>query len=300
MGVKEVRGFIANPKASKKTQFYQIKQRFQLYDLKPTAENMNITDAIAIPLAYKKLAMSGNLHKSFRDVNSNVGQAVVSYKNFGKTLEELFESRSVFRSVGNGKHIVPKVSLQDMGLKKGLVKDFKSSHSARYASYDLSATHPGVVVFEIDENGTPLILFHHTFTLKKSNNKAKIGTPSYEIEVASNLLISLLTLYLHFEIQHVIFEYSDWHRAGKALAVDRIAINSLFFSYGVIMAGAYQLGLQVSGINATEAKSILTGKKTATKQDIEKIINPKFPFLKNEHTRDAAAVAIAYITKTKQ
>jgi len=46
------------------------------------------------------------------------------------------------------------------------------------------------------------------------------------------------------------------------------------------------------GVNATDAKFELAGKKNAGKAEMEAVIDPRYPFLKNEHTRDAAALML--------
>ena len=95
-------------------------------------------------------------------------------------------------------------------------------------------------------------------------------------------------------IQGVVFEYSDWHRSGRGAEFlkDRIAIDSLFFAYGALMAAAYHLKIPMIGVNATDAKLELAGKKNAGKAEMEAVIDPRYPFLKNEHTRDAAALML--------
>ncbi len=58
------------------------------------------------------------------------------------------------------------------------------------------------------------------------------------------------------------------------------------------MAAAYHLKIPLLGVNATEAKLGLAGKKNASKAEMEAVIGPRYPFLKNEHTRDAAALML--------
>ena len=95
-------------------------------------------------------------------------------------------------------------------------------------------------------------------------------------------------------IQGVVFEYSDWHRGGRGAEFqkDRIAIDALFFAYGALMAAAYHMKTPMIGVNATAAKLELAGKKNAGKAEMEAVIDPLYPFLKNEHTRDAAALML--------
>jgi len=72
-------------------------------------------------------------------------------------------------------------------------------------------------------------------------------------------------------IQGFVFEYSDWHRGGRGAEFlkDRIAIDSLFFAYGALMAAAYHMKIPMIGVNATAAKLGLAGKKNAGKAEIE-------------------------------
>jgi Holliday junction resolvasome RuvABC endonuclease subunit len=152
-----------------------------------------------------------------------------------------------------------------------------------------------VVVYDQIPGENPQIVFHHTFTLERPQPDRKKAQAAYEIAVASNILRLLTILKVTLGIQGVIFEYSEWHRSGRGAEFhkDRLAIDALFFAYGALLAAAYHHKLPLVGVNALQAKATLTGKKNAGKAQMKVSVDPLYPFLKNEHTRDAAGLMLA-------
>jgi Holliday junction resolvasome RuvABC endonuclease subunit len=295
LGVNEVRQLVIGHQATKPAQFDYIRARFQLKDLAKTEANMNVTDAIALPLAFSKVNQYPNISKQRKDIiERRYGKAVLAFQVHTSVVADQFGHRSALRAAPA---LAGDVTLKSLGLAGHLTPEYRKSAEAqgeRWASIDISASHPGVVVYDRIESENPRIVFHHTFTLERALPDRKKAQSAYEIAVASNILRMAAILKAALNIQGIVFEYSDWHRGGrgKEFMKDRIAIDSLFFAYGALMAAAYHLKLPMVGVNATDAKQETTGKKNAGKAEIEAVIDPQYPFLKNEHTRDAAALML--------
>ncbi len=295
MGVNEVRELVMGHSASKRAQFDYIRLRYQLMNLANNEANMNVTDAIALPLAFSKVNQYPNRSKKRKDIIDNrYGKAVFAFQVHTSVVADQFGNRSALRAMPAK---VEQVTLKSLRLTNHLTPEYRKNSEAqgeRWASIDLSATHPGVVVYDRKEGENPHIVFHHAFTLERSQPDRKKAQSAYEIAVASNILRMLAILKATLNIQGILFEYSDWHRSGRGAEFrkDRIAIDSLFFAYGALMAAAYHMKIPMLGVNATEAKLGLAGKKNASKAEMEAVIGPRYPFLKNEHTRDAAALML--------
>jgi Holliday junction resolvasome RuvABC endonuclease subunit len=295
MGVNEVRALVMGHHASKRAQFDYIRARYQLLDLANNEANMNVTDAIALTLAFSKVNQYPNNSKQRKDfIERRYGKAVFAFQVHTSVVADQFGNRSALRTMPaeDGS-----MTLKSLGLSSHLTPEYRTNTEARgerWASIDISVTHPGVVVYDRRAGENPQIVFHHTFTLERSLADRKKAQSAYEMAAASNILRMLAILKATLNIQGVVFEYSDWHRGGrgKEFLKDRIAIDSLFFAYGALMAGAYHMKIPMIGVNATDAKLELAGKKNAGKADMKAVIDPLYPFLKNEHTRDAAALML--------
>ena len=295
MGVKEVRRLVMGHSATKRAQFDTIRLRYKLLDLEKNEANMNITDAIALPLAFYRVNQYPNSSSQRLDIiNNRYGKAVFAFQVHASVVADQFGNRSALRVMPAG---AEQVTLKSLRLANHLTPEYRKNLEAqgeRWASIDISAAHPGVVVFDRRDGETPRIVFHHTFTLEPSLPDRKKAQSAYEIAVASNILRMVAILKVTLNIQGLVFEYSDWHRDGRGAEFrkDRIAIDSLFFAYGALMAAAYHMMIPMIGVNATDAKLEMTGKRNAGKTEMETIIGPLYPFLKNEHTRDAAALML--------
>jgi hypothetical protein len=257
--------------------------------------NMNVTDAIALPLAFSRVNQHPNISKQRKDIiDRRYGKAVFAFQVHTSVVADQFGNRSALRAMPPE---VGQVTLKSLGLTSHLTPEYRKNseaHGERWASIDISAAHPGVVVYDQREGENPRIVFHHTFTLERSLPDRKKAKSAYEIAVTSNILRMLAILKAALNIQGVVFEYSDWHRGGRGAEFlkDRNAIDSLFFAYGSLMAAAYHMKIPMIGVNATDAKLELAGKKNAGKAEMGAVISPLYPFLKNEHTRDAAALML--------
>lgn len=295
LGVNEVRGRVVVQHASKRAQFEYIRMRYHLTDLVCDEATMNVTDAIALAETFGSVYRQPALSKEHREIiDQRLGKAVFAFQCHGSAVAGQLGSRG---ALGAMPARPAPVSLEGLGLAGHLTPEYKKNRSPqgkRWAAVDISATHPGVVVYDQKEAENPRIVFHATFALDRAQPNRKKTQAAYEIAVASNILRFLAILKAALGIEGVIFEYSDWHRRGRGaeFMIDRIAIDSLFFSYGALLAGAYHLMLPVIGVNASDAKLELTGKKNAGKANIKKAITPLYPFLKSEHTRDAAALML--------
>jgi Holliday junction resolvasome RuvABC endonuclease subunit len=295
MGVNEVRKLVIGHHAAKHAQFDYIRTRYKLLDLAKNEANMNVTDAIALPLAFTKVIQHPDISKQRKDIiDRRYGKAVFAFQVHTSVVADQFGNRSALRAMPAE---VGPATLKSLELTSHLTPEYRKNseaHGERWASIDISAAHPGVVVYDRKEGENPRIVFHHTFTLERSLPDRKKAQSAYEIAVTSNILRMLAILKATLNIQGVVFEYSDWHRGGRGAEFqkDRIAIDSLFFAYGVLMAAAYHMKIPMIGVNATDAKLELAGKKNAGKTEIEAAIDPLYPFLKNEHTRDAAALML--------
>lgn len=294
MGVNEVRDLVMGHPATKRAQFDYIRARYKL-DLAVAEANMNVTDAIALPLAFSRVLQQSDTSKQRQEIiDRRYGQAVFAFQVHTSVVSDQFGSRSALRAMPAE---AGAVTLKSASLTGHLTSEYRKSSAAqgeRWAAIDISATHPGVVVYDRIAGENPQIVFHHTFTLGRSVPDRKQAQSAYEIAVASNILRMLAILKSALNIQGVVFEYSDWHRSGRGVELmkDRKAIDSLFFAYGALMAAAYHLKMPMIGVNASDAKLELAGKKNAGKAEIEAVIDPLYPFLKNEHTRDAAALML--------
>ncbi len=295
MGVNETRKLVIGHQATKRAQFDYIRRQYNLSNLANNEANMNVTDAIALPLAFSRVSQRPDISKQRKDIiDRRYGRAVFAFQVHTSVVSDQFGNRSALRALPA--EIGP-VTLKSLGLAGHLTHEYrKNSHAQgnRWASIDISAAHPGVVVYDRQEGENPRIVFHHTFTLERSLPDRKKAQSAYEIAVASNILRMLAVLKAALDIQGVVFEYSDWHRSGRGAEFmqDRIAIDSLFFAYGALMAAAYHMKIPMIGVNATDAKLELAEKKNAGKTAMEAVIDPLYPFLKNEHTRDAAALML--------
>jgi Holliday junction resolvasome RuvABC endonuclease subunit len=295
MGVNEVRELVMGRHATKRAQFDYIRLRYKLLNLASSEANMNVTDAIALPLAFSRVNQQLNISKQRKDIiDRRYGKAVLAFQVHTSVVADQLGSRSALRAMPAE---IGQVTLKSLGLASHLTPEYRKNSTAqgeRWAAIDISAAHPGVVVYDRRKGENPRIVFHHTFTLERSLPDRKKAQSAYEIAVTSNILRMLAIMKSTLSIQGVIFEYSDWHRGGRGVEFrkDRIAIDSLFFAYGVLMAAAYHMKIPLIGVNATDAKLKLVGKKNAGKADIEAAIDPLYPFLKNEHTRDAAALML--------
>lgn len=295
MGVNEVRELVMGHHATKRAQFETIRLRYKLLDLANNEANMNVTDAIALPLAFSRVTQYPNISKQRKDlIDRRYGKAVVTFQFHTSVVADQFGKRSALRAMPAE---VAQVTLNSLGLTAHLTPEYRKNLGAqgeRWASIDISATHPGVVVYDRRAGENPRIVFHHTFTLERSLPDRKKAQSAYEIAVTSNILRMLAILKAALNIQGVVFEYSDWHRGGRGVEFlkDRIAIDSLFFAYGGLMAAAYHMKIPMLGVNASDAKLELAGKKNVGKADMQAAIEPFYPFLKNEHTRDAAALML--------
>jgi Holliday junction resolvasome RuvABC endonuclease subunit len=295
MGVNEVRDLVMGHPATKRAQFDYIRTRYKL-DLAVAEANMNVTDAIALPLAFSRVLQQPDISKQRKEIiDQRYSKAVFAFQVHTSVVSDQFGNRSALRAmpaeVGSG------VTLKSSRLAVHLTPEYRKNpqtQGKRWASIDISATHPGVVVYDRKTGENPRIVFHHTFTLERSLPDRNKARSAYEIAVASNILRMLALLKVTLNIEGIVFEYSDWHRSGRGAEFykDRIAIDSLFFAYGALMAAAYHLKIPMIGVNASDAKLELAGKKNACKAEIEAVIDPLYPFLKNEHTRDAAALML--------
>jgi Holliday junction resolvasome RuvABC endonuclease subunit len=298
MGVNEVRNLVMGHSAAKRAQFGYIRSRYQLVDLADNEENWNVTDAIALPLAFSRVNQQPVISKQHKDIiDRRYGKAVFAFQVHTSVVADQFGTRSALRALRTLPAEVGPVTLKSLGLSGHVTPEYRKNtqpQAERWASIDISATHPGVVVYDRIEDENPRIVFHHTFTLERSLADRKKAQSAYEIAVASNVLRMLAILKVTLNIEGIVFEYSDWHRGGRGAEFrkDRIAIDSLFFAYGALMAAAYHLDLPMIGVNASDAKLELAGKKNAGKAEMEAAIDPLYPFLKNEHTRDAAALML--------
>jgi hypothetical protein len=296
MGVNEVRDQLLVHHASKIAQFEFIRLEYQLKDLEDNQINMNITDSVALADAFLQISQLPPASKVYRSlINFRLKKAIQAYQNHTSVLTDQLGSRRALLAMPNE---VVEISLAELKLATHMTPEYRKSPQAkgqRWAAIDISATHPGVVVYDRIDGENPHIVFHHTFILERPQPDRKKARSAYEIAVASNILRLVAILKAALDIQGIIFEYSDWHRAGRGAEFhkDRDAIDSLFFSYGVLMAAAYQLKLPLIGVNALEAKARTTGKKNSGKTQIKAAIDPHYPFLKNEHTRDAAALMLS-------
>jgi len=295
MGVNEVRRLVMGHRATKRAQFDTLRLRYQLLDLANNEANMNVTDAIALPLAFSKANQHPNSSKQHKDIiDTRYGKAVLAFQLHASVVADQFGNRSALRALPAE---AGELTLKSLRLSSHLTPEYRKNAQARgerWAAVDISAAHPGVVVYDRSEGENPRIVFHHTFTLERSLSDRKKAQSAHEIAVASNILRMLAILKVTLNIQGVVFEYSDWHRGGRGAEFrqDRIAIDSLFFAYGALMAAAYHINLPMIGVNATDAKLELAGKRNAAKAEMEAVITPRYPFLKNEHTRDAAALML--------
>jgi Holliday junction resolvasome RuvABC endonuclease subunit len=296
MGVNEVRKLVLGHPATKRVQFEYIRTRYKLLGLANNEANMNVTDAVALPLAFSKVCQHPDISRLRKDlIDRRYGKAVLAFQVHASVVADQFENRRALLAMPDE---AVQVTLESSGLASHLTPDYRKNAGAqgeRWASIDISAAHPGVVVYDRKEGQNPRIVFHHTFTLEHSLPDRKKAQSAYEIAVASNILRMLAILKATLNIQGVVFEYSDWHRSGRGAEFlkDRIAIDSLFFACGVLMAAAYHMKIPLIGVNATAAKLELAGKKNAGKAEMAAAIDPLYPFLKNEHTRDAAALMLA-------
>jgi Holliday junction resolvasome RuvABC endonuclease subunit len=295
MGVNEVRKLVVGHRATKLAQFDYIRLRYKLLGLANSEASMNVTDAIALPLAFSKVIQHPDISKQRKDIiGRRYGKAVLAFQVHTSVVADQFGNRSALRAIPAE---VGPVTLKSLGLASHLTPEYRKNSEAqgeRWASIDISAAHPGVVVYDRKDGENPRIVFHHTFSLERSLPDRKKAQSAHEIAVTSNILRMLAILKATLNIQGVVFEYSDWHRGGRGAEFlkDRNAIDSLFFAYGALMAAAYHMKIPMFGVNATDAKLDLAGKKNAGKAEMEAVINPHYPFLKNEHTRDAAALML--------
>ncbi len=294
MGVNEVRDCVVGHHASKRAQFQTICRRYHLFDLAATDENMNVTDAIALSLAFFKVVHQPSFSRQRIElIDVRLAKAVAAFQRHAALVAGELGNRSALRTMASEPLSLDLATLNLTGHLTSEYKKDLSSKGELWAAVDISATHPGVVVYDRVEGENPAIVFHHTFALERQPDRKKAQS-AYEIGVTSNILRMLAILKSALKIKGVVFEYSDWHRSGEGAEffVDRIAIDSLFFSYGALMAGAYHLRLPLIGVNATAAKLELAGKKNAGKVEMGSAVTPHYPFLKNEHTRDAAALML--------
>jgi hypothetical protein len=295
LGVNEVRGQVVVHHASKRAQFEYIRLHYGLDELACDDATMNVTDAIALSEAFSSVYRLPAYTKEHREiVDQRLGKAVFGFQCHGSAVSDQLGSRSALSAMPGR---MAAITLDGLGFGNHLTPEYRQNpqpQGRRWAGVDISATHPGVVVYDQKEEENPHIVFHGTFALDRPQPDRKKAQAAYEIAVASNILRALAVLKSTLAIEGVVFEYSDWHRGGrgKEFMIDRIAIDSLFFSYGALLAGAYHLKLAVVGVNASAAKVAMTGKKNAGKASIKQAISPLYPFLKSEHTRDAAALML--------
>jgi len=300
MTVDDVRGALLTSSRAKEAMFQKIRQLYFL-DLEETTENMNITDAIALPTAFLKISQlpNGNARKvkqakQLAHSRGAIGAFMHAINDMGFT--NYGETRTLYQPENVQKLAQIRKPLMECN-KKHILRP-QAAAEDYFVSVDVSARHPGVVVGSPAENGAINLAFHKTYGLeKKMPDTADI---SYELLVAANLLLSLASVYALYPLKGIVFEYSDWHRAGAGLdyQIDIKAINSLFFTYGVLMGLAYFWNIPLYAVNATDAKKLLCGKRNATKADVKNYINKRYPQLKNEHTRDAALI-LEYFLKSQ-
>jgi len=296
MAVDEVRGALLCGKNSKEAVFHKIKKLYGL-DLELSTENMNVTDAIALPSAFLKVLTlpDGNTRKVRQTAQLTRSKAAV--KLFMQALLDMglggYQEMLALYNPEKENKLSHLRSLLAKHNRKAFVKPYSGGDFTGdiYISVDVSSRNPAVVVSRKQEGSPHEILFHKTYALK--NDMPDMKDISYEILTAANLLLLMGSTRVMFPYKGVIFDYLDTHRSGAGLDyhIDLIAINSLFFMYGVLLGGAYLWGLPVLAVKTTDAKKAVLRKKNASEKEIKEYFEEKFPFLKNEHTRGAALLA---------
>ena len=149
MGVNEVRDLVMGHHATKRAQFDYIRSRYQLLDLANNEANMNVTDAIALPLAFSKVSQHPNISKQRKDIiDRRYGKAVLAFQVHTSVVADQFGNRSALRAMPAE---VGQVTLKSLGLTGHLTPEYRkntAAHGERWASIDISAAHPGVVVYD--------------------------------------------------------------------------------------------------------------------------------------------------------
>ena len=296
MGVNEVRDQVMRHQTSKRAQFEYIRLQYQLHSLADSEANMNITDAIALSEAFKRLLQLPSNSPHYKQfIDYRLSKAAQAYRNHQSAVADQLGSRKALHSLPAPGTL--NFDLASLKLDNHLTQAYRIDlrpQGERWAAIDISSANPGCVVYDRRENDHPSVVFHHTFSLDRPQPDRKKAKTAYEIAVASNILRAIAILKSIFNIHGIVFEYSDWHRSGKGLEFqkDRSSIDSLFFSYGNLLASAYQYNLELVGVNALDAKNSLTGNKNAKKVDVKSITDQTYPFLRNEHTRDAAGLML--------
>lgn len=265
--VAETRKYIFGKNVSKERVFTFINFNYRLNFAK-NDKNMNITDAIALTRTYNK---------------------VQSLPESSKIKQKLIQKEAVIREF-----LLSRPTLETFNFKDNL-----SSHSFyeenvddnMIGSIDISSLNPGTVVI----NSKKELVFHKNFAVGKRSKVPELA----ELQTIEKIVDSFLTM-KQLGVKKVLFEYSDWHREGKGLEfyIDVAAMNSLFFTYGVLMSLSAHYDLPIIPVGAKQAKKSALNKSNATKEEVKEYIQKLYP-LTNEHTRDAMLIAYNYTNEEK-
>ena len=178
MGVNEVRKLVMGRHAAKRAQFDYIRLQYKLLDLASNEANMNVTDAIALPLAFSRVNQHPNISKQRKDIIDNrYGKAVFAFQVHTSVVADQFGNRSALRLMPAE---IGQVTLKSLRLTSHLTPEYRKNTQAqgeRWAAIDISAAHPGVVVYDrkAGEKSADCLPSHlHPGTLFTGSQESKI------------------------------------------------------------------------------------------------------------------------------